>query len=400
MMKIQESTNELFQRWKRQLEKDGFTGFCEDGLMYRGSYWEKDGQSGFAEGDEEELWINAPKRILFLLKDTNGNPNCDMREFHMTQRLLFNRNLAYWFYGLLAFDENNEAPGYRVAKERAFDTFHHKPLAIVNCKKDSGTSSISTEILQHHIDRYGHFIKEEIDILAPDIIVCGGGSSCIKNFVAEKIYPGVESINNWIFFDKASNKVIIDSYHPSYYQTEGGSETIYASMMNAYGEFLEKYPDFRKSCRTTSKDIEARSAKPLERKVNYLNNTSMGLFKKNALEIVSKELSAEFGKKLQTKNCEHTNGKKYIQFWFEPYDKWLEVWSEGDKLTLYLASSIKSGGFEVGGILFNKREWSNELKHHWYSSDRVEYEPKSEEELSALIADAVAVLNDLIKYRG
>ncbi|MDR0414188.1 MAG: hypothetical protein LBH84_02065 [Prevotellaceae bacterium] len=126
----------------------------------------------------------------------------------------------------------------------------------------------------------------------------------------------------------------------------------------------------------------------------------MGLFKKNALEIVSKELNAEFGKKLHSKNCDYENGKKYTQYWFEPYDKWLEVWKENGKLTLYLASNIKSdNGFEVGGILFTNREWSNKLKYHWYSSEEhFEYEPKSEEELSILIADAITVLNDLIKH--
>ncbi|MDR0414187.1 MAG: hypothetical protein LBH84_02060 [Prevotellaceae bacterium] len=249
-MKIQERTNDLFRRWKKQLEKDGLTGFCEDGLMYRGSYWEDNGYSGFAPGAEEELWTNAPKRILFLLKDANSNPDCDIREFYMAGNLLFNRSLAYWFYGLLAFDEKNDAPDYHsITKDQAFDTFHKKPFAIVNCKKESGTSTIATEILQQHIDSYTHFIKEEIDILAPDIIVCGGGSSRLKNFVAEKIYPDLKPVNSWIFFDEGNNKVVIDSYHPSYYQIEGGAETIYKDMMNAYKEFLEKYPDFRKSCR-------------------------------------------------------------------------------------------------------------------------------------------------------
>lgn len=253
-MNIQKSTDELFERWKQQLEKDGITGFCGDGLMYRGEYWENNDYRGFNEGNEEELWINAPKRILFLLKDTNTNPECDIREFYMTNNLLLNRNLAYWFYGLLAFDENNDAPDYHsFTNEQAFDTFHHKPLAIVNCKKASGSSTVAITELLHHIDNYGHFIKEEIDILAPDIIVCGGGSSHIKNFVAEKVYPDLECVNNWIFFNKLNNKVVIDSYHPSFRRIKGGSEeTIYKWMMNAYREFLEKYPDFRKSCRTTN----------------------------------------------------------------------------------------------------------------------------------------------------
>ncbi|MDR1793207.1 MAG: hypothetical protein LBR36_07205, partial [Bacteroidales bacterium] len=202
-----------------------------------------------------------------------------------------------------------------------------------------------------------------------------------------------EKINNWIYYIKELNKVVIDSYHPSYWQIEGGSQTIYEEMMDAYKEFLKKYPAFLEDKRKTCEAVRA----------GFKNNFSniMGLFKKNALEIITKELQAEFGKKLQVKNCEYGD-KKYAQYWFEPYDKWLEIWNEDGKLTLYLASQLKSDeGFEVGGITFANREYDNVEKRHWYSADgHFAYEPKSEEELSVLVADAVAVLNDLVKYQG
>jgi hypothetical protein len=73
MLEIQKKTDELFQRWKQQSEKDGYRNFCGDGLMFRGENWEieKDGKLyyGKSEGNEEIMWSETPKRILFLLKD-------------------------------------------------------------------------------------------------------------------------------------------------------------------------------------------------------------------------------------------------------------------------------------------------------------------------------------------
>jgi hypothetical protein len=249
---IQERTNELLQRWQLQLEKKGCTGFCADGLLYRGEEWEVQGEDGKtyygrSEGNEEELWINAPKRILFLLKDTNSNPDQDNREFHPGKNGTLNchyRNLAYWLFGLLSFDEDNDAPefGQLDLWEDVYPVFDAKPFAIVNCKKESGGATLSNEVLWEHLSTYNDYIKEQIEILNPDIIVCCGGSSLIKNYVEKSVYPNIKKVNNWIYCDEKNNKVVIDSYHPSYWQIPGGSKTLYEGMMSACRDFLDKYP--------------------------------------------------------------------------------------------------------------------------------------------------------------
>ncbi|MDR2652157.1 MAG: hypothetical protein LBC68_07575 [Prevotellaceae bacterium] len=399
--------NQLFEKWKVASVKNGHDTFCYDGLMFKGEKYSE--WNLRSEGNENELWHNAPKRVLFLLKDMNGGEDAceqDVREWYChtpneNLSALFFKNIGYWLYGLLNVDSNGNAPVFESLSDNAVtDFFDQTPFAYVNCKKQSGNNTIGSEELAEHITLYKDFIKREIEILDPDIIVCGGGQSMLKNFVAENIY-NLEKINGWIYFDKKKNKVVIDSYHPSYWQG-GGSETIYTPMMSAYKEFLQKYPDFQKSCRNQKSNIKASPAKPKEQDFNLINKYfNMGIFKKNALEIVTKELQAEFGKKLQVKNCEYSDGRKYVQFWFEPYDKWIEVW-DGDKLEFWLASKENSSeGFEVGGIAFNSRVWSNELKYHWYSAEgHKEFNPKSEESISALVADAVAVLNDLITYQA
>ncbi|MDR0605751.1 MAG: hypothetical protein LBG80_15770 [Bacteroidales bacterium] len=46
MLEIQKHSNELFQRWKQQSEKDRYSCFYRDSLMYYGENWktEKDGK--------------------------------------------------------------------------------------------------------------------------------------------------------------------------------------------------------------------------------------------------------------------------------------------------------------------------------------------------------------------
>ncbi|MDD3738794.1 MAG: hypothetical protein PHP31_05820 [Lentimicrobiaceae bacterium] len=260
MAKYNEKLDALFEEWKKEFEKNGHTGFCYDGLMYRGKSWKtEDGKKtyyGKGLGDENSMWLNAEKRILFLLKEPNKNPDQDTREFFPGANYgsisRHYKNIAYWLFGLISFKENNNAPEFGKIDfwEDVFPVFDTEPYAIVNCKKESGGSKTDAGELSEHMQLYADFTRKEIEILNPDIIVCGGGSNSIKNFVKQYIYPDIEKIsdnNNWIYYSKKENKVVINSYHPSYFGIK--IEEMYTRMMSAYKEFLEKYPNFRKSSR-------------------------------------------------------------------------------------------------------------------------------------------------------
>lgn len=250
-----EELDKLFRKWEKAAEEKGHKKFCADGLMYRGEKWEKDNYIGRSDGDENNLWSKATKRVLFLLKDSNGNPNCDIREFYPGGNGkidITNKNIAYWLYGLLSFEGKNNAPEFESLDfwNEVYPVFDNVPYAFMNAKKESGGSKITQRDLIIHLFFYEDFIKEEIEILDPDIIVCGGGSGVIQQFLEGLIYEGSKKINDWIYYNEEYNKVIIDSYHPSYSRfIKGGSATIYNDMMAAYKDFLEKYPDFKTSCR-------------------------------------------------------------------------------------------------------------------------------------------------------
>lgn len=255
----QDKTDTLFKSWKAQSIKDGFSDFCEDGLMYRGeitNFVAQDGNTYWfrKNGNEETLWANAPKRVMFLNKDVPYNPNQDIREWILRQNetditALHYKNIAIWLYGLLNIDANGRSPIFEdIDDTKIYSPFIDKtPIALVNCKKESGESSISNETLSEHIERYKNFLRDQIQILDPDIIVCGGGSGMIKDFVKANVYSGLMEVNSWMYFDESKNKLVIDSFHPSYYGLS--RKEIYNRMMTHYQLFLTDYPSFIKSCR-------------------------------------------------------------------------------------------------------------------------------------------------------
>jgi hypothetical protein len=246
----------LFEKWQK---KSGITHFFQDGLMYRGKI--REDKMWRFPGNESEMWDIAPKRVMFLLKDVNARgdgPAADddirARIFRDTSALIY-LNMSYWLFGLLKTIENGQIPDFTFSNADATQFFDDTPVAYVNCKKEAGTNTINNDTLINHIETDNKNLIYEITMLDPDIIICCGGSSSIKDFVEKEIYTDLEKINesnNWIYYSKNNNKVVIDSFHPSYWQIGGeyrGAKKIYELMMPKFKEFLDEYPNFLKPCR-------------------------------------------------------------------------------------------------------------------------------------------------------
>lgn len=241
--------NKLFDEWENASQLAGYKNFCRDGLMYKGINWTKENDGkiyyGRYSGNENELWSNSDRKIVFLMKDTNNNPNQDYREWLGRQneseiKHKFFKNIALWLFGILNTNINGNFPKFEDAFNIEFLTkiFDEKPFAIINCKKESGKGSIHNYALINYINNFGIYLKKQIEILNPNIIVCGG-SGVVINIAKEIIYPEYkfEKINSWIHFNKQIKVILIDSYHPS---ARISYEKNYIGMMEAYGDFLTR----------------------------------------------------------------------------------------------------------------------------------------------------------------
>jgi len=255
-MNYQNELDALFSEWKDKSLQDGLKSFCADGLMNKGlikvvyskneKYWIRQ------RGNENELWNNAPKRIMFLNKDlpNESEDGQDIREWIFRQHETdithhHYKNISLWLYGLLNVDSNNTPPKFNIVNDKLLYSkfMDDTPIAYVNCKKESGKTSISNKKLIEHINLYQTFIIKEINILNPDIIVCGGGSGVIKDFLIKNVYKESLKINNWFYYNLEQDKLIIDSFHPSYFGLS--QEEIYNRMMENYCDFLNKFPNFK-----------------------------------------------------------------------------------------------------------------------------------------------------------
>ena len=243
---IHEQEDILYKEWLQSYSKEEQTQFCRDGLC---SISDVEGQYG---EQEEEMWINAKRRIVFLMKETNGNPDEDYREwqwptvYHRTFNIVFK-----WLQGLSTVSEtfipslNHERDYFDTPNE----VIGKYPLAIVNVKKIAGGTQASISAIQEYAERDKDFLRTQVaDILQPNIVVCCGYSETYGSYMTEiakkYIYPKLSfmKINNWCFYCKEKNILLIDSWHPGARKSQ--EEKIDEMMLNVNEFMVSEHPDF------------------------------------------------------------------------------------------------------------------------------------------------------------
>lgn len=238
---IHEKEDISYNKWLAHYEKLGIAeSLCFDGLCYNGELYNDDYNCHI--GNEEELWNSASRKILFLMKDTNGNPDDDYREWpwHIITRKFF-KVIFSWLNGLSEMNESSYP--------KANGQYNKKyPLAIVNLKKLAGNSSVSDSTVWKYASQDKDLLKEQVvDILKPNIVVCGGGgNSTVLNIAKDLLYPEYEfeKVNNWCYYNKQEDLLLINSYHP----------TARVSDEEKYDGFFEALIDFTNKNSLPSKE--------------------------------------------------------------------------------------------------------------------------------------------------
>lgn len=173
----------------------------------------------------ECLWTYSERRVLFLLKEPNGNPGEDYKDWvWSTGRENFGNILAYWLEGILR-TTSDYLPDYDELSSRE-EIFKKYPLAIVNLKKLAGGNAADWNAVWKYAERDKAALRTQIrEILNPNIIVCGGSNDDNDDFrkvitiALDVIFPdikdGFRKINNWCYYNSEADILLIDSYHPA-----------------------------------------------------------------------------------------------------------------------------------------------------------------------------------------
>ena len=188
-------------------------------------------------------WNDINPKVLFILKQPNSDDLLgeDYREYDFdtcySEQVW--KELIGRMYGIMNTTEQ-EIPDYNKAMnpKTLKEAFTHYPFAVINIIKDIGAGTTSTRSLKRYAIENIIFLKGQIDILQPDIIVCcGTGVFDIMNKV---ITPSIESNGNWLKYNKERNIIFFDTYHP-------GKPNTFKTLKEAYEKPLEEYSNFKRN---------------------------------------------------------------------------------------------------------------------------------------------------------
>lgn len=244
--------DELFDVWRSKMAEieKGELNFTKDGLLYKNHQTIE---------QTESVWQQSAKRVLFLLKDQNQKDeikwdedirywlkdrDCDRPQDLENKRKnrelanSFIKCLAYQFWGIIKADLENDwwYEEVEMHHKEVVELFNNLPFAFVECKKIPGDGNLRPSVLKHHLRNYGSFLKQEIEILNPNIIVCTSQQS--YDFVL-KMYPnefvGLDGNMNFRYHPE-KKLLVIYSLHPSARKSNKG---IYDNFMNDYRQYIQ-----------------------------------------------------------------------------------------------------------------------------------------------------------------
>lgn len=111
-------------------------------------------------------------------------------------------NVGRWTHGLPNYSD--QVPAYDEAN-RACKTAV-LACAYINIKKSSGGAR-ATKKVEDHAAKYAEFLKRQVSIIDPDIVVCGGTYAMLKKHV----YPSMSRVSSVIQRGTSSVKAMTDS---------------------------------------------------------------------------------------------------------------------------------------------------------------------------------------------
>ena len=81
---------------------------------------------------------------------------------------------------------------------------------------------------------------------------------------------------------------------------------------------------------------------------------------------LSEKLKTEFGEKLEINYKRHSDGRCYAEYFFQPYDKWIELWLEEDDIKLWIVSKTDNDFIDLLDVKYKK--WGKEV-YYYYTTD-------------------------------
>jgi len=186
----------LLTDWSRQTHHKG-----------KGKYFIKDGIV------DPRRWASPTRpRVLLLLKEAyhEESEHWDLREYvrkleHPDGTLL---NSAYWCYAIQCVARGDLQPvPFRDTRKSQYEQAVEalKSSAIVNVKKSEGRSRSLDKEVEDYAKKDGPFIRRQIELIKPDVVVCGNTWVLVEHLWPKKdkgyVHDGVYRIGQRVFMN-------------------------------------------------------------------------------------------------------------------------------------------------------------------------------------------------------
>ncbi len=189
---------------------------------------------------DEQEYLSARYKIVYVLKEVNGGKDWDLREFVGKDggRPQTWDNIARWTEGILSWEQ--EIPWCELEKDNEARRKNVlKKIAATNLKKTSGGYISDSKQIYQAAEEYSPIIKRQIDIYDPDIIICCGTEGAFVKICYADNEPAWKMTSRGIWYFRDGKKVIISYSHPA---ARTKDSTLYYGLMDAVKEILSEKP--------------------------------------------------------------------------------------------------------------------------------------------------------------
>ena len=175
---------------------------------------------------DPERWSKAKRKILFINKEAHDGEIPDPDGFDLRKIILKTRNgvptrgtykvVATWAYALHNASANPADPfpsWHKIDQDLQREAL--LSCAVMNIKKSRGKTSSLHNDLETFVKEDGLFIKKQVDLINPDIIVCGH-----VWYLIQHLWSDCRQVYDDVFEVEADGRTFIAFWHPANHAPE------------------------------------------------------------------------------------------------------------------------------------------------------------------------------------
>ena len=168
---------------------------------------------------DSEAWGKTTHKVLFVLKEAYDEKRTEgtwdlstlIRRRKVSGRTL--KPMAQWAYGVQQVLKHQRISEFREKGQEVEKALMSS--AVLNLKKSGGANKSSYKNLQNYVEKDWDLIARQIEIIRPDIVICGKTWSLLSNMIEEKSrvsdqvarVNGIPYVSFWHPANRASNKM-------------------------------------------------------------------------------------------------------------------------------------------------------------------------------------------------